>query len=144
MTVYQTTRNQERMNDNQDTKHAARRSAPLSSGADLIAAERRRQIEAEGWTAEHDSQHTDGELADAAGSYAHWAALSIRFGEDSMRQRPPIAWPWETSWFKPTTPIRDLVKAGALIAAEIDRIRAKFDAEMADKHAAWEAQAEGS
>lgn len=99
-------------------------SVPVSgSGADLIAAERRRQISAEGWTAEHDSQHTDGELADAAGSYAHWAALSIRFGVDAMRQRPPYSWPWDSSWFKPTTPIRDLVKAGALIAAEIDRLQ---------------------
>ena len=32
-------------------------------------------------------------------------------------------WPptWDFSWYKPTTRIRDLVKAGALIAAEIDR-----------------------
>lgn len=33
-------------------------------------------------------------------------------------------WPWHSSWWKPSDdPIRNLVKAGALIAAEIDRLQ---------------------
>ena len=31
-------------------------------------------------------------------------------------------WPWDREWWKPTTQRRDLVKAGALILAEIERI----------------------
>lgn len=38
----------------------------IKSGIDLIAAERQRQIEEEGWTPDHDDQHTNGELALAA------------------------------------------------------------------------------
>jgi len=35
-------------------------------------------------------------------------------------------WPWGKEWWKPSDRRRDLVKAGALIAAEIDRLdRAK-------------------
>lgn len=45
--------------------------APLPlSGVNLIFAERERQKFDEGWTAEHDAEHTYGELADAAASYA--------------------------------------------------------------------------
>ena len=42
----------------------------MSKGAEMIAAERRRQVEKEGWTAEHDSGHPSGELAMAAACYA--------------------------------------------------------------------------
>ena len=37
----------------------------------------------------------------------------------------PPTWPWDESWFKPTPDdrIRELVKAGALILAEIDRLQ---------------------
>jgi hypothetical protein len=31
-------------------------------------------------------------------------------------------WPWDESWWKPGDRIRELAKAGALIAAEIDRL----------------------
>lgn len=34
------------------------------------------------------------------------------------------AWPWDENWWKPSLdPIRNLVKAGALLAAEIDRLQ---------------------
>lgn len=39
------------------------------TGIELIAKERQRQIEQEGWTAEHDSQHTAGELLQCACYY---------------------------------------------------------------------------
>ena len=38
----------------------------MKTGIELIAEERKRQIEEEGWTAEHDDQQTDGEIAEAA------------------------------------------------------------------------------
>jgi hypothetical protein len=85
-------------------------------GVALIAAERRRQIEAEGWTPEHDDEHGDGELAAAAACYAGPAWSLLREHE------PPLMWPWDEKWWKPGDRIRELTKAGALIAAEIDRL----------------------
>ena len=79
-----------------------------------VAAERRRQIEAEGWTPEHDDEHGAGEMAAAAACYALNAAGC---GCEVARN-----WPWDRSWWKPSTARRDLVKAGALILAEIERL----------------------
>lgn len=83
-------------------------------GTGLIAIERQRQISEEGYTAEHDREHEHGELARAAGVYALRAA-----GTDGY----PGTWPpgWRC---KSGTPMEMLVKAGALIAAEIDRLLA--------------------
>lgn len=96
-------------------------------GADLIRAERRRKIDGEGWAAEHDDAHRSGELCDAAISYAKAAAKQAR-GESlaylkEMATAGAVPWPWEDGWWKPDADqIRNLVKAGALIAAEIDRL----------------------
>lgn len=79
-----------------------------------VAAERRRQIEVEGWTPEHDDEHKDGQLALAAACYALNAAGC---GCEVARN-----WPWRGVWWKPSTPRRDLVKAAALILAEIERL----------------------
>lgn len=90
------------------------------TGAQLIADERKRQIEKEGWTSEHDDAHKLGELEDAAACYRY-------HGEEL---KPPYAWPWDAEWWKPTPgePIRALIKAGALYQAELDRMyRAGFD-----------------
>ena len=95
-----------------------------TNGVSLIAAERQRQIEQEGWTEESDKQHDEGELAEAAAVYAFPHG---RYYYDPMSgKRIPCAWPWSPKWWKPTPDnrIRELVKAGALIAAEIDRLRA--------------------
>lgn len=86
-----------------------------------IAEERRRQIEIEGWTSSHDDEHSTGELAKAAACYAYNAGsddLNRRWNEG----RPPTPWPWATEWWRPTTRRRDLVKAAALIVAEIERL----------------------
>lgn len=91
-----------------------------------VAAERRRQLEAEGWTPEHDDQHSAGQLAGAAACYARhvnsrgWV-IDTPF-DNYTTDSAPIEWPWDDSWWKPTTPRRDLVKAGALILAEIERL----------------------
>lgn len=86
----------------------------MSRAEQDVIAERRRQVEVEGWTPEHDDEHKDFELTLAA----------IVYAESAVGYHPtcPDTWPWAESWFKPTTARRDLVKAGALILAEIERI----------------------
>lgn len=94
----------------------------ISHGAVSIASERRRQIESEGWTPEHDDEHDHGEMLLAAECYI-MAAHVARSGGDGLEYRPPRQWPWDAEWWKPSPdPIRNLAKAGALIAAEMDRL----------------------
>lgn len=107
--------------------------ADPSSGAALIAAERLRQVEVEGWTPERDAQrHSGGELVQAAGCYLNAPNFSdqVRYammrvhGRDVGEPWSPVEWPWPARFWKPTPHdrVRELVKAGALIAAEIDRL----------------------
>lgn len=84
-----------------------------------VIAERRRQISAEGWTPEHDDAHRTGQIACAGGLYAQHAFAPL---ELMKLVPPPLEWPWHPSWWKPTEPRRMLVKAGALILAEIERL----------------------
>jgi len=86
------------------------------TGAELIAAERTRQIKREKFTAEHDDQHTSSELLQAAICYAE-------NGSDFCLGADGVTWPWAATDWKPTGKIENLVKAGALIAAEIDRLQ---------------------
>ncbi|AIP66720.2 hypothetical protein [Burkholderia thailandensis] len=97
--------------------YRAQASAPvvLTDSARDVLAERRRQIEREGWTPARDDQYRDHELSCAAGCYAMYT-LAYPAGD------PPPAWPWAADWWKPTTHRRNLVKAGALILAEIERL----------------------
>ena len=95
----------------------------LTKGAKDVLAERQRQVEGEGWTPEHDDQHSAGELAEAASSYSHLAAYQCVFLFDCSNFPAPCIWPWEKDVWKPgETPRRSLVKAGALILAEIERL----------------------
>lgn len=91
------------------------------SGCELIAAERERQMSAEGWTPEHDSEHGRGEMAIAAACYAVECADALVLYPDDNPEGS--GWPWGELWWKPKDHIRNLVRAGALIAAEIDRIQ---------------------
>ncbi|TPE44955.1 hypothetical protein [Pontibacter mangrovi] len=101
----------------------------MKNGVELIAAERQRQIEQEGWTPEHDAEHDSEELVHAAKCYAS-AAIANTYSKRNVTyagyrpgEKAPNQWPWQGSWWKPSAdPIRNLVKAGALIAAEIDRL----------------------
>lgn len=99
------------------------------TGADRITQERIRQIEQERFGAEHDSQYTDGSLLQAADAYLTSAFCQVAYGTlspDNTEIIKTVHWPgsWSTEWFKPSTdPIRNLEKAGALIAAEIDRFQ---------------------
>lgn len=94
-------------------------------GVSLIAAERARQINVKGWTAEHDDGHDRGELAKAGAFYAAGPDVCPITGSALMDL-------WPKEWGDPTTfevggftragRIRELTIAGALIAAEIDRL----------------------
>lgn len=102
-----------------------------------LAKERMRQITVEGWSTEHDDKHTECELSTAAACYAlaHLprgfkltkAAMrspTIRHREENDARRvPPHSWPWSGEWWKPKSPHRNLVRAGALILAELARIQ---------------------
>lgn len=92
----------------------------MKKGIELIAAERQRQVEKEGWTPEHDAEHTWGELAIAAACYA----LHHTDGKVNNPHTTNLnGWPWADMWWKPSEDkIKNLVRAGALIAAEIDRL----------------------
>jgi hypothetical protein len=98
------------------------RERPSKALAD-IAAERRRQTEAEGWSPQHDDEHDAGVLAAAGAAFALNAAdqLDPHSQGDGDNQQPNF-WPFEASWWKPGDPRRDLVKAGALNLAEIEKI----------------------
>lgn len=97
-----------------------------------VAAERLRQVEEEGWTPEHDDVHESGELAAAAACYAYHTTSMRAAGYSVTRyeDRPPLdlyhpyrsMWPWDEAWWKPKDRRRDLVRAGALIVAEIERL----------------------
>jgi hypothetical protein len=102
--------------------------AVLTEAARDVLAERCRQIEVEGWTRLHDeTEHDEGQLARAAACYAtgdiHERTEPVHHdGLPSRLTQTLTLWPWDMSWWKPTSPRRNLVKAGALILAEIERL----------------------
>jgi hypothetical protein len=97
------------------------------TGAQLILLERERQVSQEGWTEQHDDLFEDRELIRAAVCYAEADNLDMTENEDGENLIECGYWPWETKWWKPTPDdrVKELVKAGALIAAEIDRLQRK-------------------
>lgn len=108
----------------------------MKTGIELISAERERQISKEKFTANHDDAHDARELANASRAYlkhyCHRAWVwtnelgmpGIVDGVASYREeKPPGEWPWNDEDWKPKSPIDDLIKAGALIAAELDRLQ---------------------
>jgi len=118
----------------------------MKTGIELISNERLRQVSDEGWTPEHDDEHDDGSLALAAVCYAapvlvykvNELATGFAFfdpwphnwsdGWDKRfvygeRKRNPGNMPPDPNTYTNTERIDLLVKAGALIAAEIDRLQ---------------------
>ena len=85
----------------------------------MITAERQRQITIEGFTDQYDDGHLYGELATAAACYADPGSVF------------PNSWPWDPMWDKRKkhNRIEQLAIAGALCAAEIDRLK-RFDAQI--------------
>jgi hypothetical protein len=114
-------------------------------GVERIAKERERQIFVENWTPQHDDQHENGEMAIAAACYAAPYPIKAdicRFVPCSCREaicehlggiiekrgwQDP--WPWDEKWNNKNSKerIRQLEIAGALIAAEIDRLMRKLN-----------------
>lgn len=106
-----------------------------TKGAKDVLAERERQAQEEGFDKSHDAAHDDRSLTAAAACYAQhaaqrgWLIEAYPPGEGVRRYRadsPPDDWPdtWGLEWWKPVDYRRDLVKAAALLLAEIDRIDA--------------------
>ena len=111
----------------------------MKTGIELIAEERQRQIDVKGYDANHDLHHNFEELTNAAKTYINAAFLTTESKERGYSNEAAISWheynepwewkylklgwPWEEDSFKPTTPLQDLIKAGALIAAAIDRLQ---------------------
>ncbi len=88
-----------------------------------VQAERRRQVEAEGWTPEHDDEHACDEIAAFACFYAmppaarDWDTSSTGYGDTLGEAILPEGWEPKTGDRR-----RELVKAGGLILAEIERL----------------------
>ena len=105
----------------------------IKSGIELIADERQRQIEVEGYSAQHDSQHNASDFVYAAIAYTEAAKVGVNCIEigntnetEIMLRKAEMGKIYPFGWdFKPSTYVRDLVKAGALIAAAIDRLQMK-------------------
>ena len=101
----------------------------MKTGVELIKQERKRQIKKEGFDADNDDQYQTEELSQAASCYALPGDDRIYNGD------VPENWPWNKEWWKPAKcefghdenykeeRIKELAKAGALVAAEIDRLQ---------------------
>jgi hypothetical protein len=93
----------------------------IDAVAHELISERVRQIAEEGNTILRDDSYYLGEIAAAASCYAEWSTYSDSVRETCKDQFSP-RWPWGKSWWKPKDRRRDLVRAGALIIAEIERL----------------------
>jgi len=88
----------------------------LSKAISDVMAERDRQVNAEGFTSEHDDQYSDGQLERAAASYALFDCRPIgRWFINDI-------WAWSSKWWKPRTHRENLVRAAALLIAAIEKI----------------------
>lgn len=85
----------------------------MSKAITDVIAERQRQIDAEGWSSEHDDLHQPEELALAACCYS--------VAPDANAPQP-IIWPWSKKWWKPKDRRSNMVRAAALLLAEIDKL----------------------
>ncbi len=86
--------------------------AMTKATADVLA-ERSRQVEKEGYEPAHDDEHADGSLAMAAACYAD---------KERPQSMCPGRWPWSADSWKPKDRRTDLVRAAALLLAEIERM----------------------
>lgn len=88
---------------------------PSGDGVGAIRDERWRQMVAKGYGPEHDDTHAHEELATAAACY-------LRAPTPCPSDYVPVGWPFEREAWSPGTRRENLAKAGALAAAEIDRL----------------------
>lgn len=110
----------------------------MTPGALAVLSERRRQVVDEGFTAERDAMYDSGFLASASAAYALAAADKLHpFSQGDggyERGSPPEMWPSDLTWWKPSTPQRDLEKAAALAIAELDLLLSPLFADEASHH----------
>lgn len=92
-----------------------------------IHAERKRQIEVEGWTPDHDDKHDDAQMLRAAVIYYHHATRPADWPLALRADGAPLGWPWNAKWWKPKEPRRNLIIAGGLCIAERERILRQHD-----------------
>ena len=98
-----------------------------------VMIERDRQQHKEGFTPEHDEQWTSGQMAGAAACYALYRS-HVRPEEIMGEDLISMLWPWDDHWWNPKDRRRDLVRAAALLLAEIERIyRAEAQADVGAK-----------
>ena len=99
----------------------------MKTGIELIQEERNRQITSENYTSEHDDKYSGSHLSFAATSYCYYAnnqPFDNKEDQQDINDECLIMWPWDNKYWKPSEDkVRNLVKAGALIAAEIDRLQ---------------------
>lgn len=86
-------------------------SQPLTDALRDVIAERQRQISVKGWTPEHDDTYIGCELAAAAISYIEPVEAENYWPAD-----------WHDGSFRPSDYRRNLVKATALLVAELERL----------------------
>ena len=70
----------------------------MKTGIEIIAAERQRQIEQEGWTPEHDAEHVNDEMALAASAYAlpDYCRHMVHYYDGYPKEVSyPRGWPWD-------------------------------------------------
>lgn len=99
----------------------------MKTALELIKKERERQIKKENRTSGTDDIYINQELLHASKAYIESSTIFQR-NENTATKLSIIGiltWPrsWDVSFFKPEDSISDLVRAGALIAAEIDRLQ---------------------
>lgn len=93
------------------------------AGRDVLA-ERERQIKELQYTPKHDAFYEPGSLARAAGVYALRAFSDNAEAWDGGSVAFENFWPWREESYNPKSPRENLVRAAALLLAEID----KYDA----------------
>ena len=93
------------------------------SGIERFAKERARQKQVEEYSTEHDDEYENGELLGAAICYSTYALYQGggRLSDPHLSDAIEAYWPWPEQFWKPAdTPMRNLEKAGALLAAHVD------------------------
>ena len=92
----------------------------VTTGAGMIVQERRRQVDQEGYSPEHDR----GQRWAITRAGIAYAIASLSTLTDDQHDEAWAWWPWSTEAWKPKDALADLVRAGALIAAAIDAMLA--------------------
>lgn len=87
----------------------------MKTGIEQISEERLKQIAKHSYTAYHDIGYKNKELLLAAMTYLKKAMLNNGFNEEET-------WPFEKQYFNDEGYVENLKKAGAFIAAELDRL----------------------